>query len=54
MPKKLFVTSDNPRSEEPQSIISEILQGMNPREHLQVEADRYKAIEKALMMQRKK
>ena len=51
--KKIVVTSDNPRSEEPQSIITEILQGMNPREHLHVEADRYKAIEKALMMQEK-
>jgi len=51
--KKIVVTSDNPRSEDPQSIIDEILQGMNPREQLHVEVDRHKAIEKALMMQEK-
>jgi len=51
--KKIVVTSDNPRSEDPQSIINEILTGMHPKEHLHVEVDRYKAIEKALMMQEK-
>lgn len=51
--KKIVVTSDNPRSEDPQSIIHEILKGMHPKEHLHVEVDRHKAIEKALMMQEK-
>ena len=49
--KKIVVTSDNPRSEEPNSIISEILTGMHPSESLHVEADRHKAIEKALRLQ---
>ena len=49
--KKIVVTSDNPRSEDPNSIISEILMGMHPSESLHVEADRHKAIEKALTLQ---
>ena len=49
--KKIVVTSDNPRSEDPNSIISEILSGMHPSESLHVEADRHKAIEKALELQ---
>jgi len=49
--KKIVVTSDNPRSEDPNSIISEILMGMYPSESLHVEADRHKAIEKALTLQ---
>lgn len=48
--KKIIVTSDNPRSEDPQSIIDEILLGMHPRENLHVEVDRQKAIEKALYL----
>lgn len=48
---KIVVTSDNPRSEEPQSIIQEILSGMRETEQLHVEVDRAKAIEKALRMQ---
>ena len=51
--KKIVVTSDNPRSEDPQSIINEILAGMHPNEHLEVEVDRHKAIEKALLKQGK-
>ena len=51
--KKIVVTSDNPRSEDPQSIINEILAGMRPNEHLEVEVDRHKAIEKALLKQGK-
>lgn len=49
--KKIVVTSDNPRSEDPQSIITEILTGMNHHESLHVEVDRHEAIEKALRMQ---
>ena len=51
--KKIVVTSDNPRSEDPKSIINEILAGMRPNEHLEVEVDRHKAIEKALLKQGK-
>jgi UDP-N-acetylmuramoyl-L-alanyl-D-glutamate--2,6-diaminopimelate ligase len=49
--KTIFVTSDNPRSENPQSIIEDIVRGMQPCEALHVEIDRAKAIEKALRMQ---
>lgn len=49
--KKIVVTSDNPRSEDPQRIITEILTGMNHHESLHVEVDRHEAIEKALRMQ---
>ena len=49
--KKIIVTSDNPRSEEPQSIIDEILSGMQRKESLHVKVDRYEAIEQALLMQ---
>lgn len=43
----VFVTSDNPRSEEPLAIIREIMEGVRG-DHVQVEADRRVAIEKAL------
>ncbi len=49
--KKIIVTSDNPRSENPQQIIDDILSGMHESEGLHVEIDRAKAIEKALKMQ---
>lgn len=49
--KKIIVTSDNPRSEKPEDIINEILSGMRENQCLFVEADRYKAIEKALEIQ---
>lgn len=49
--KKIIVTSDNPRSEDPAVIIEEILSGMSAHESLHVEVDRYLAIEKALKMQ---
>ena len=51
--KKIIVTSDNPRSEDSQVIIDEILSGMRLNESLHVEVDRYQAIEKALKMQNK-
>ena len=51
--KKIVLTSDNPRSEKPEAIMEEILCGMQHKERLHVEADRYKAIEKALHMQDK-
>jgi len=49
--KHIIVTSDNPRSENPQSIIEEILQGIQPSNALHVEVERAKAIEKALQLQ---
>lgn len=51
--KKIIVTSDNPRSEEPQAIIDEILSGMCHKDSLHVEVDRKKAIGEALKMQEK-
>ncbi len=47
----VVVTSDNPRSEDPQAIIAEILQGMPPGDTL-VEPDRARAIETALRLAR--
>ncbi len=46
----VFVTNDNPRSEDPQQIIDEILAGIpdEARTHCTVEPDRRRAIEAAL------
>jgi len=44
----VIVTSDNPRSEDPASIIAEIVPGLAPETRYAVEADRGDAIEKAL------
>lgn len=41
---KVIVTSDNPRSEDPQQIITDILTGFNSLDDITVEADRGKAI----------
>ncbi|MGG0667146.1 UDP-N-acetylmuramoyl-L-alanyl-D-glutamate--2,6-diaminopimelate ligase [Lederbergia citrisecunda] len=46
---KIFITSDNPRNEEPFAIIEEILAGIScEREKVVVEMDRRRAIEKAV------
>lgn len=45
---KIYVTSDNPRSEEPMRIIEDILEGITNKENVVVEQDRYKAINLAL------
>lgn len=45
-----IVTSDNPRSEDPQSIINQILEGFRSKDKHIVEVDRAKAIEKAIDM----
>lgn len=44
-----IITSDNPRSEDPQAIIAQILSGFTSTQFV-VEPDRYKAIEKAIAM----
>lgn len=46
----VVVTSDNPRSENPQTIVDEILTGVPARDAVTVELDRAKAIEKAVQM----
>lgn len=46
--KKIYVTSDNPRSEEPQAIIDEILVGLQGKENVMAIAERKEAIERAL------
>ena len=45
---QIVVTSDNPRSENPTSIISQILLGLTQRESVQVQADRALAILEAI------
>ncbi|TLD82185.1 UDP-N-acetylmuramoyl-L-alanyl-D-glutamate--2,6-diaminopimelate ligase [Helicobacter sp. MIT 05-5293] len=45
---KIYVTSDNPRNENPQDIISEILSGIDNKQNVFVESDRKKAILSAL------
>lgn len=44
----VVVTSDNPRSEKPLAIISQILLGLSHRDAVQVEVDRARAIEDAV------
>jgi UDP-N-acetylmuramoyl-L-alanyl-D-glutamate--2,6-diaminopimelate ligase len=45
---QLYVTSDNPRSEDPQKIIADILVGLQSKEGVVVEPDRAKAIQMAV------
>ena len=45
---QLFITSDNPRSEEPQKIVSDILMGIKKREKITIEIDRFKAINESI------
>ena len=46
--KKTYITSDNPRYENPESIVEDILSGISDRSNVQVELNRKKAIEMAL------
>jgi len=45
---RVVVTSDNPRGEKPESIISQILLGLSHRECVEVEVDRARAIAQAV------
>jgi UDP-N-acetylmuramoyl-L-alanyl-D-glutamate--2,6-diaminopimelate ligase len=45
---RVIITSDNPRSESPGSIIDEILEGINDNKKIEVESNRQKAIQMAL------
>lgn len=47
---KTIVTSDNPRSEDPQEICNSIVQGFQNQDSYIVELDRWKAIQKAITM----
>jgi UDP-N-acetylmuramoyl-L-alanyl-D-glutamate--2,6-diaminopimelate ligase len=47
-----IVTSDNPRSEDPEAIVAEIVAGVERREAVEVEVDRRKAIAKAIAVGR--
>jgi UDP-N-acetylmuramoyl-L-alanyl-D-glutamate--2,6-diaminopimelate ligase len=46
--KKIYITSDNPRSEDPQAIVDEIMRGISYKENVKCEVDRKKAIMVAL------
>ena len=46
--KKVYITSDNPRHEDPDSIVNDILDGIEDKENVVVELNRKKAIEMAL------
>jgi len=47
---RVFLTSDNPRSESPIRIIDEILEGFSTRHHVDVDMDRQAAIRRALQV----
>ncbi|WP_456341662.1 UDP-N-acetylmuramoyl-L-alanyl-D-glutamate--2,6-diaminopimelate ligase [Thermovibrio sp.] len=49
----VIITSDNPRKEEPQRIIADILKGISSKEGVLVVPDRRRAIEKALSLKGK-
>ena len=46
--KKVYITSDNPRHEDPQLIVEDILSGIEDKTNVTVELNRKKAIEQAL------
>jgi len=50
--KKIVVTSDNPRSENPKEIIKDILKGIKNQESIKVETDRKKALLEAIKWQK--
>ncbi|MCE3039538.1 UDP-N-acetylmuramoyl-L-alanyl-D-glutamate--2,6-diaminopimelate ligase [Helicobacter anatolicus] len=42
--KKIYITSDNPRNEEPKEIIQDIMQGISDTSYVVLQEDRYEAI----------
>jgi len=46
--KKIYVTSDNPRTEDPDKIIEDILKGIDDQNDVYVDVNRRNAIAKAL------
>ena len=50
----IFITSDNPRSEEPQKIVNDILMGTKKNNHIKIEIDRFKAIKKSIELAQNK
>jgi len=44
----IFITSDNPRTENPNQIINDILSGIKNKNNINIEINRYSAIEKAI------
>lgn len=46
--KKIYITSDNPRTEDPELIVQDILEGIEDRSQVCVELNRKKAIQMAL------
>ncbi len=51
--KHLYITSDNPRHEDPELIIEDILSGIEDRSSVSVNVNRKEAIKKALKDQKK-
>lgn len=49
--KTIIITSDNPRTEDPEKIVSDILSGIEKPEGVHVELDRKKAIKLAMELQ---
>ena len=49
---RAFITSDNPRSEDPQRILDEVVGGIDTDAHVVVEPDRSEAIRSAIVTAR--
>ena len=49
----VFIPSDNPRSEEPQKIVNEILMGIEKKGKITIDIDRFKAINQSIKFAKK-